>query len=118
MLLIIVGGPLFVLALEKGWRELTFSKGTRRWEIFLGRYLATTTIYFIMAMMSGLPLALRLWWHTGIPTWPLVVAILIQTFSFASLLAIGALASMAGGGVALPILAPFAVAALPGLLIN
>src|SRR2546425_1732900 len=69
LLMIFFGVPLFVSTLEKGWRELTFSKGTRRWQIFLGRYLSTTTLFFLLVLMSDMPLALRFWWRTGIPTW-------------------------------------------------
>src|SRR5215469_14314207 len=33
MFMIFTGCPQFVAMLEKGWRELTFSKGTPRWQI-------------------------------------------------------------------------------------
>jgi hypothetical protein len=119
VLWLIAGGPLFVLTLERGWRELTFSKGTPRWQILLGRYLATTTLFVVIVLMTNAPLAARLWWHTGVSTWHIVIAVLIQAFSFTSLLAVAALASTTGeGGVTMPIVAPLGVIGLSGLLYN
>jgi ABC-type transport system involved in multi-copper enzyme maturation permease subunit len=45
LLMIFTGCPQFVSMLERGWRELTFSKATPRWQILLGRYLSTTTLF-------------------------------------------------------------------------
>jgi hypothetical protein len=71
-----------------------------------------------MALMSDMPLALRMWWHTGIPTWQIAIGVLIQTLSFASLLAVGGLASMAGESVAVPLIAPVGMLVLSQLLMN
>jgi hypothetical protein len=112
LLMTIVGCPLFVMMLEKGWRELTFAKGTRRWHIFLGRYLAVITLFILIALTTTIPLAARLWWHTGIPTWQAAIAVLILAFSFASLIAAGALTSLAGESVAAPIVASMSLLVL------
>ena len=118
LLMIFSGCPQFVSMLERGWRELTFSKGARRWQILLGRYLSTTSLFFVITLISTLPLAIRLWWHTGIPTWQVGVGVLIQTVGFASLLAIGALVSLAGEGVAGPIIAPVGVLVVTQLILS
>lgn len=107
MLMIFAGCPQFVAMLEKGWRELTFSKGTARWQILLSRFISLTILYIAMYMGVCLPLALKLWWGTGIHPFSLLGSAVIATFSFAAMLSVGALASMTGtGGVAIPIGAP------------
>ena len=82
----------------------------------LGRYLCGVTLYFLLAFIATVPLAARLWWVTGIATWQIVIAVLIQTFSFASLLSVAALASLPQKGVALRIMASAAVWASSPLL--
>src|SRR5439155_12096682 len=77
--------------------------------LMLGRYLCGVTLYFLLAFIATVPLAARLWWVTGIATWQIVIAVLIQTFSFASLLSVAALASLPQKGVALRIMASAAV---------
>jgi ABC-type transport system involved in multi-copper enzyme maturation permease subunit len=110
MLMIFAGCPQFVAMLEKGWRELTFSKATPRWQLMLARYMSLLLLFFVLILMTCLPLTLHLWWRTGILQWNIIGGILIHSFTFGSLLAIGALVSMAGeAGVALPILAPVAM---------
>jgi ABC-type transport system involved in multi-copper enzyme maturation permease subunit len=109
LLAIFAAAPLLTAILERGWLELTFAKGTARWRIFLGRFLAGLTLYALMFAMATLPVALRLWWSTGIPTWQLGVALLVQTFSFAALLAASALATLPQRGVALPVIAAAAI---------
>jgi len=112
--LLILGGlfaaaPLFSSTLEKGWLELLFSKGTSRWQIFLGRYLASVTLYASTFALCTFPLAIRLWWKTDIRVWEIGVALLLLTLSVASLLAVAALASLSQKGASLPILASVAV---------
>jgi hypothetical protein len=109
LLAIFAAAPLLTATLEKGWLELTFAKGTARWRIFLGRFLAGLTLYALMFAMATLPLGLRLWWSTGIGTWQLGVALLIQTFSFAALLAVAALVTLPQKGVALPVISAAAI---------
>lgn len=109
LLAIFAAAPLLTATLEKGWLELTFAKGIARWRIFLGRFLAGLTLYALMFAIATLPVALRLWWSTGIGTWQLGVALLIQTFSFAALLAASALATLPQKGVALPLIAASAI---------
>lgn len=105
LLAIFAAAPLLTATLEKGWLELVFSKGTPRWRIFLGRFLAGLTLYAATFALAAFPLAARLWWKTGIATWQIGVALLIQTFSFAALLAVAALVTLPQKGVALPIIA-------------
>jgi hypothetical protein len=105
MLVIFAAAPLLTSGLEKGWVDLTFSKGTPRWKIFIGRFLAGLTLYSFTFIVAAFPLAARLWWTTGIPTWQVAVALAIQSFSFAAVFSIAALASLPQKGVALPIVA-------------
>jgi hypothetical protein len=116
LLTIYAAVPLLISTLERGWLELTFSKATARWKIMLGRYLCGVTLYFLLAFIATAPLAARLWWITGVPTWQILIAVLIQTFSFAALLSIAALASLPQKGVALPIMAAAAIWASSPLL--
>jgi hypothetical protein len=109
LLAIFAAAPLLTATLEKGWLELTFAKGTARWRIFLGRFLAGLTLYALMFAMATLPVALRLWWSTGVGTWRLGVALLIQTFSFGALLAVAALVTLPQRGMALPVIAAAAI---------
>lgn len=81
LLAVFAAVPLVASTLEKGWLELTFSKGTPRWRVFFGRFLAGVTLYFLTVVLATFPLGLRLWWKTGIATWGLAIALLIQTFS-------------------------------------
>jgi len=109
LLALFAATPLLTATLEKGWLELTFSKGTARWRIFLGRYLASLTLYSATFVLATLPVALRLWWTTGIGTWRMGMALLIQTFSFAALLAVAALVTLPQKGVALPLIGSVAI---------
>jgi hypothetical protein len=52
---------------------------------------------------------LRLWWRTGIGTWQMGVALLIQSFGFAAILAMAALVTLPQKGVALPVIAAAAI---------
>jgi ABC-type transport system involved in multi-copper enzyme maturation permease subunit len=101
--------PLLNATLEKGWLELLFSKGTARWRIFLGRYLASLTLYSATFILAVAPVALRLWWATGIGTGRIAASLLIQTFSFAALLAAAALVTLPQKGVALPLIGSAAI---------
>ncbi|GEM_PF-2945245 len=101
--------PLFSSTLEKGWLELLFSKGTSRWQIFLGRFLAGATLYAITFGVATFPLAVRMWWQTDVRVWEISVAMLLFTLSFASLMAVAAMASLPQRGASLPILGGVAV---------
>jgi ABC-type transport system involved in multi-copper enzyme maturation permease subunit len=96
--------PLFSSTLEKGWLELLFSKGTSRWQIFLGRFLAGATLYALTFAVATFPLAVRVWWRTDVRVWEIAVAMLLFTLSFASVLSVGAMASLPQRGASLPIL--------------
>ena len=118
-MMIFAGSPQFVAMLEKGWRELTFSKGTPRWQILLARFVSLTLLFTALCLTTCLPIAVKLWWVTGIAPTGLLGGAAIWAFSFASLLSVGALASMAGtGGVALPIMAPIAGFVLSQFLVD
>jgi ABC-type transport system involved in multi-copper enzyme maturation permease subunit len=105
LLVIFAAVPLLTATLEKGWLELTFSKGTARWRIFFGRFLGGVTLYGIAFLLATFPLAVRLWWATGIATWQVAVVLIIQCFSFAALLSVAALVTLPQKGVSLPIVA-------------
>src|SRR5205823_4313963 len=107
-----------VSMLEKGWRDLTFTKATPRWQILLGRYLSICTLFFLLVLASDVPLAARIWWHTGLSTWRVAGAALIQTLSFGSLLVMGALASVGAETVAVPIIAPISTLILTQMLLT
>lgn len=91
---VLAGVPLLASALEKGWTELTFSKGTARWRIMMGRYFGGITLYFVTMGVASLPLAVRLWLQTGVSPKPLLIAMLLQTIGFAALLAIALFATV------------------------
>jgi ABC-type transport system involved in multi-copper enzyme maturation permease subunit len=112
MLVIFAAAPLLTASLEKGWVDLTFSKGTPRWKIFLGRFLAGLTLYAATFLVATAPLAVRLWWATGIATWQIAVALAIQSFSFAAVFSVCALAALPQKGVALPIVGAVGVVLL------
>jgi ABC-type transport system involved in multi-copper enzyme maturation permease subunit len=96
--------PLLVSMMEKGWVELTLTKGVSRWQVLLGAYFGGLTLYAATLAMATLPTALWIWAKTGIGVTPLLVAICLQVFGFAALLALAALTSMTRTGVALPII--------------
>jgi ABC-type transport system involved in multi-copper enzyme maturation permease subunit len=118
LLAVFAAAPLLTATLEKGWLELTFSKGTSRWRIFTGRFLAGLTLYSLIFLLAAFPLAARFWWRTGIATWQVGVALLIQTFSFAALLSVAALVTLPQKGVALPIIASVTIWVLSPTLAN
>lgn len=101
---IFAAAPLFSSSLEKGWLELMFAKGTPRWQIFLARILAGTTLYVMTFALANFPLAIHFWWTAGVPPWRIGVAELFETLALVSLLAIAALSSLLQRGPGLPIL--------------
>jgi hypothetical protein len=116
LLTILAAVPLLVAMLERGWLELIFSKGKPRSLIFLGRFICGATLYYLLALVASLPLAIRCWWVTGVPTWQIFIALLIQTLSFVSILAVAALVSLLQTGVPLPLMAGAGVWYLSPLL--
>src|SRR5580704_15039489 len=50
--------PLLVSTLEKGWVELTLTKGTARWKVLLGSYFSGLTLYALTLGVAMLPTAL------------------------------------------------------------
>lgn len=109
LLAVFAATPLLTETLEKGWLELLFSKGTTWWRIFGGRFLGGLTLYGLTFALATFPLAARLWWRTGVTTWQISLALLIEVFSFAALLSVAALATLPQKGMTLPIIASVAV---------
>jgi len=110
--------PLLVSALEKGWVELTLTKGVARWKILLGCYFSGLTLYAATLCVAMLPTAIYLWAKTGVGIKPLLIGILIETFGFASLMSLAAFASLARTGAALPIMIAVFVDILAPFLAN
>ncbi|HEV3218971.1 MAG TPA: hypothetical protein VGZ48_04325 [Candidatus Acidoferrales bacterium] len=117
-LAIFASSPLLVAALEKGWVELTFTKGVPRWRVLLGAYFGGLTLYAVTLGMATLPTAIWLWAKTGVGILPLVVAIGLQVFGFAALMALAALVCTSRSGVALPIIAAVVVDFFSPVLAN
>jgi ABC-type transport system involved in multi-copper enzyme maturation permease subunit len=113
---ILAAAPVLSSTLDKGWVELTLSKGTSRWQILLGSYFAGVTMYFTAIVVAIVPVAVELWWRTKVSSWPLGVSILLQTFSFAALLALAAFATLPRLGAVLPILLAMAVYIVSAIL--
>ena len=110
--------PLLVSTLEKGWVELTLTKGVARWRVMLGAFMGGLTLYAATLSVASLPTAIYLWAKTGIGFQPLLVAILLETFAFSSLLAIAALTTLTQTGAALPIIFAVVIDFLSPLLMN
>jgi ABC-type transport system involved in multi-copper enzyme maturation permease subunit len=104
VMMIFIGCPQFVVMQEKGWRELIFSKATARWQILLARYTSIVLMYAALVLTTCLPLALRLWFVTGVSPAKVLGATAMFMFSFSALLAVAAASSMVGdSNVSLPI---------------
>jgi hypothetical protein len=110
--------PLLVSMLEKGWVELTLTKGVARWRVLLGCYFSGLTLYVLTLCTAMLPAAIWLWMKTGVGFKSLLVAILIETLGFAALMSLAALASMTRSGAALPIMIAIFVDLLSPVLAN
>lgn len=110
--------PLLVSMLEKGWVELSLTKGVARWQVLLGTYCGGLTLYAATLSVATLPTAIYLFVKTGVGFRGLLVAILLQTFAFASLLALAALAALTQTGTALPIIFSVLVDFLSPFLAN
>jgi hypothetical protein len=96
--------PLLVSALEKGWVELTLTKGVARWKVLLACYFSGLTLYAATLLVAMVPTALWLWMKTGVSCKALLVAILIETLGFAALMSLAVFASLTRTGAALPIM--------------
>lgn len=116
LLAIFATAPVLTSILEKGWLELLFSKATPRWRILVGRVGGCLTLYAMTFAIATGPLALKLWLKTGVATWPILVALLLETLSFAALLGVASLATLTQKGVALPIVGAVAIWFLSPLL--
>jgi ABC-type transport system involved in multi-copper enzyme maturation permease subunit len=103
-LAIFASTPLLVSMMEKGWVELTLTKGVARWRVLMGAYFGGLTLYAATLAVATIPPAVWLWFKTGVGFKELIVAILIQVFAFAALMSLAALACMTRTGAAIPIM--------------
>lgn len=101
---IFAAAPLLSSTLDRGWTELTLSKGTARWRILIGRYFGGITLYFLALMVTTMPLGIRIWLKTGVQPGALVMAAVIQCLAFGALMAVAALAILPQTGIAVPIM--------------
>jgi hypothetical protein len=108
--------PLLMSFLEKGRADLVISKGTSRWQLFLGHYLGTYALFVGTVFLMAVVPALYLWARTGVSIKQFLVAICISAFTFSTVLAIMAVAAMGTSHVALPIILAFVYSLFaPGL---
>ena len=107
MLGLFAATPLLTSHMEKGWVELLISKGTPRWQIFLGRFAGAIALFVVTALfMSVIPLtyfSLR----TGVPLKPYLVAVGLIFVSFLASLALLALVATAQANTALLVIVVF-----------
>jgi hypothetical protein len=118
LLAIFASVPLLVSMLEKGWVELTLTKGVARWRILLGCYFSGLTLYAATLAVAMLPTAVWIWLKTGVDCKPLLLAILIETLGFASLMAIASFATLTRTGAAIPVMLAVVVYILNPFLAN
>jgi len=104
MLAIFGSVPLLVSALEKGWVELTLTKGVARWKILVAAYFSGLSLYALTLIVAMMPTAVWMWFKTGVSCKPLLVAILLETLGFAALMSLASLASLTRTGAAIPIM--------------
>lgn len=104
LLAIFASSPLLVSTMEKGWVELTFTKGVPRWKILMGSYFGGLTLYAMTLTLAMVPAAIYLWVKTGVGIQHLLVAIVFETFGFGALMALASLVTLTQTGVALPII--------------
>jgi hypothetical protein len=99
--------PALTTYRERGWAEVLFSKGVRRWEVLLGRYLAGLFAFALaLFFISGVP-ALYVWWTTGITQYRFFTGLGLTLLSFASLLALMALVGVLQPNAALLVMVGF-----------
>lgn len=95
--------PLLTSHMEKGWVDLLLSKGVARWQMFLARWLGALVLFIAsMALMTGIP-TLYFWVRAGVTPGRFFPAVSMIVLSFAALLALMALISMAHASQAVPI---------------
>ncbi len=110
--------PLLMSFLEKGRADLVISKGTPRWQIFLGHFIGTFVLYTSSVVLMAVVPALYLWARTGVSLRQFLVAICISVFAFSAMLALLSLAAMGASNPALPIMLAFVFTMFTGLLAN
>jgi len=104
---VFAAAPLLMSFLEKGRADLVISKGTARWQLFLGHYIGTLVLYAGSVLLMALVPAVYLWARTGVSFRQFLVAICISVFAFSAMLALMSLAAMGASHPALPIILAF-----------
>ncbi len=115
-LAIFASTPLLVSMMEKGWVELTLTKGVSRWQVLLGAYFGGLSLYAATLAVATIPPAVWLYFKTGVGFTSIIVAILVQVYAFGALLALVALACMTRTGSAVPIMLAIVVDILSPVL--
>ena len=59
-------GAVDGFSVEKGWVELTLTKGVARWKVLIGCYLSGLTLYVATLLVAMMPTAIWLWMKTGV----------------------------------------------------
>ena len=105
---IFAAAPSLATYLEKGWADLTLSKGIPRWQMLGGRYVGSLLIYVVsIFLLAGVP-ALYFWLRTGIAPGRFLAALVILAFNFAVLLSTIALVNVVIPNAGLAIMTGFA----------
>ena len=99
--------PLLMTFLEKGRADLVISKGTPRWQLFLGHYLGTYALFAGTVFLMAVVPALYLWARTGVSIRQFLIAVCISVFTFSTVLAMMSVAAMGSSHPALPIILAF-----------
>jgi ABC-type transport system involved in multi-copper enzyme maturation permease subunit len=113
---VFASAPLLMTFLEKGRADLVISKGTPRWQLFLGHYIGTFVLFACSVFLLAAVPALYLWARTGVSIRQFLIAICISVFAFSTVLAMMSVAAMGSGSPALPIILAFVYSVFaPGL---
>ncbi|MBI3483535.1 MAG: hypothetical protein HY012_00060 [Acidobacteria bacterium] len=104
---VFAAAPLLMSFLEKGRADLVISKGTPRWQIFLGRYIGVFALFAGTVFLMAVVPALYLWARTGVSIRQFLIALCISVFTFSTVLALMSVAAMGASHPALPIILAF-----------
>jgi ABC-type transport system involved in multi-copper enzyme maturation permease subunit len=115
---VFAAAPLLMSFLEKGRADLVISKGTPRWQIFLGHYIGVLALFAGTVFLMAVVPALYLWVRTGVSIRQFLVALCISVFTFSTVLALMSVAAMGASHPALPIILAFVYTMLGPLLVE
>lgn len=99
--------PLMMSFLEKGRADLVISKGTPRWQIFLGRFLGVFALFSGTVFLMAVVPALYLWARTGVSIRQYLIAVSISVFAFSTMMALMSVAAMGATHPSMPIYLAF-----------